>query len=336
MDNKKKLYGQFFTTINPFDIDIFYNWMNLIDEDKKENLLEPFAGSNNIVKMIQDLGFTYNWNCFDITPSKNNATPEFEIEKRDTIENFPQGYYVAMTNPPYLAKNSATRMKLSFPDTYYDDLYKVCLDVMLKNLEYIAAIIPESFISAELFHDRIYAFISLTCKMFDDTECPVCLALFIPTYQKEELNLEKNNFYIYRQNTYLGTYKELENKRPKSSLNIPWKFNDTTGSVGIKCIDGLIEPTIKFIKGEDVDKSKIKVSSRSLTVVSGLPEDINLELFLNKCNEMLSVYREETQDLFFTSFKGLRKDGRYRRRLDFANAKIIMNSVVEEIRKGVI
>ena len=332
MTNNKKLYGQFFTTINPFNIDIFYKWFDLIPENKKKILLEPFAGSNNIVKMIQDLKFTYEWHCYDINPG-SNCMPKFPIKERDTIKDFPKGYYVTMTNPPYLAKNSATKRKFIFPNTHYDDLYKICLDVMLKNLEYVAAIIPESFINANIFQNRLYSFISLTCKMFDDTECPVCLALFIPESQKEEINLETEDFYVYRQNEYIGNYKELKEKIPKSTLNINWKFNDPNGSIGIRCVDGTIEPNIKFIKGSEIDKTKIKVSSRSITRVSGLPANINLEEFINRCNKELIKYRTETEDLFFTCFKGLRKDGKYRRRLDFANAKLIMNSVIEEMKE---
>lgn len=331
-EDQKKLYGQFFTITNPFNIDIFYKWMNLIPENQKEILLEPFAGANNIVKMIQNLGFSNKWNCYDIKPNENNTTPEYKIIKQDTIKNFPNNYYVAITNPPYLAKNSATRTGLEFPETNYDDLYKISLDIMLKNLNYIAAIIPESFINANLFHDRIYAFISLTCKMFEDTDCPVCLALFIPTNQKKEVKLTKDDFYIFRQNKKIGKYLILKNKKPISNIQIDWKFNDPEGEIGIKCIDGTVKSSIEFIKGIEINKNKIKVSSRSLTRVSGLPNDIDLNVFLEKCNKKLIQYREDTSDIFLTSFKGLRKDNRYRRRLDFANAKIIMNSVIEDIR----
>ena len=57
-EDSKKLLGQFFTITNPFNIDIFYKWMKLIPEEKKTCIIEPFAGANNIVKMIQDLEIT--------------------------------------------------------------------------------------------------------------------------------------------------------------------------------------------------------------------------------------------------------------------------------------
>lgn len=329
----KKMYGQFFTIVNPFDIDVFKQWFQLIPEGKREKLLEPFAGSNNIVKMIKDLGYNYNWGCYDIAPNDYNAAPEFPIIQQDTISCFPTGYSIAITNPPYLAKNSATRSGISFPYSNYDDLYKVCLDVMLSNLDYVAAIIPESFINANEFYDRLYAFVSLTCKMFEDTDCPVCLVLFMPKEQKIKVKLPIDDFYIYRQNKKIGTYLQLKDKKPVSKIAIEWKFNDPDGTIGIKCIDNTKNPSICFVPGNQIDKSKVKVSSRSITRVSGLPNDISINDFIKECNIKLNTYREETNDIFLTSFKGLREDNMYRRRLDFANAKVIMNSVVENIRK---
>jgi hypothetical protein len=332
-EENKKVKGQYFTTTNPFCIDVFHKWYKTIPNNMKEKLLEPFAGSNNLVKMIGDLNINKPWDCFDIEPSKENVCPTYKIKKRDTIEKFPKGYNVCITNPPYLAKNSATRSGIAFPDCEFDDLYKLCLDIMLKNVDYVAAIVPESFISANLFHDRLFAFVSLTCKMFEDTECPVCLTLFVPTSIKEELKLEKDDFFVYRQNKRIGKYSALEKKKPVSSISVDWKFNDKDGIIGIKCIDGLDEPSIAFVKGEEIEPDKVKVSSRSLTRVSGLPNNIDIEEFLRLCNKKLYFYRKDTSDVFLTCFKGLRKDGKYRRRLDFANAKAIMNSVIEELNK---
>ena len=332
---EKRTLGQFFTTTNPFSIHIFHEWFSLIPEEKKDPLLEPFAGANNIVKMIKDLGYTYNWHCFDITPKNEvNATPEFKIEERDMLADFPDNYFVGITNPPYLAKNSASKIGMPFPNTIYDDLYKVSLKTMLDHLEYVAAIIPESFITAEIFQERVYAFISLTCKMFEDTECPVCLALFVPEKIKKDLDLSKNDFYIYRQETCMGKYEDFKKKIPKSTLSLPWKFNDKYGEIGIYLHDGREINSIRFVRGETIKPEKVKVSSRHVVRVSGLPENINLDFFLERCNKKLSIFRKETQDFFFTSFRGLRKDGKYRRRLDFKNAKIIMNAVVEELQKN--
>lgn len=331
----KKLNGQFFTITNPFVSNPFYIWFESIPNEKKQKIIEPFAGSNNIVKMIDELKLSdIEWHCYDIEPSEYNAVEYVKVQKRDTIENFPiiDNCYMAITNPPYLAKNSATRSGLPFKYTEYDDLYKKCLEVMLNKCEYVAAIIPESFITADLFHNRLKTVISLTCKMFDDTECPVCLALFSP---ESEINLEYG-FDIYKQGciTKIGTYQELYKLAVKSKFNRDnWCFNDPNGNIGIICCDNTKNASIKFVVGDEINPESVKFTSRAKTRVSGLPDNVNLCEFIAKCNFVLQDYREKTQDVFLTSFKGLRDDNMYRRRLDFDTAKNIMGYVLEEMIK---
>ena len=96
--------------------------------------LLPDYSFNQVVEMIESISNDkFNkWVCFDISPAENNKVPECEVVKRDTIKDFPKGYKVAITNPPYLAKNSATRRELEYLGDPYDDLYKKALEVMLK------------------------------------------------------------------------------------------------------------------------------------------------------------------------------------------------------------
>ncbi len=297
-----------------------------MDDDQ---IIEPFAGANNIPRMLEDGDILpeAKWVCFDIEPGKN-VYPKCKIEQRDTINNYPTGYKIAITNPPYLSKNSATRRGLAYPNTQYDDVYKLCLEVMLNNTPYVAAIIPETFITAGVFHSRLHSVVSLTCRMFDDTDCPVCLAMFVPKDEKPE------SFDIYRMNDYLGTYSELKNGDVPDGLGIEWTFNDPNGEIGIWCIDNTRCASIHFGDGTKISGDKIKVSSRSITRVGGIPDDINKTLFFKRCNEILDKYREDTKDVFMASFKGLRIDGLYRRRLDFATARRIMNqALLEQIKE---
>ena len=322
-ETSKRLRGQFYTITNPFDTVAFYKWLDAIPSEIRNGIfLEPFAGANNIPAMLEDAEIVEaKWDCFDVEPSSINRYPKSKIQERDTIANFPTGYHICITNPPYLSKNSATRRGIAYPNTGYDDMYKLCLEKMLDNVEYVAAIIPETFLTSGLFTDRLIHVISLTCKMFDDTECPVCLALFVPE--------KTTDFTIWQMNEVLGKYSELKKGLVVPTQNHKWRINDPYGSVGIKCIDGTEQPSIMFCRGEEIDSKKIKHSSRSITRVSGLPDDIDMDGFLDTCNSILSAYRNETKDVFLASFKGLRADGRYRRRLDFATAKSIMSKALE-------
>ena len=292
-------------------------------------MLEPFAGANNIVEMIQESGITTAWECFDIEPASENRAPEFAIRQRDTLEDFPSGCRVAVTNPPYLARNSAARRKMEYRYPEFDDLYKKCLDVMLSHLDYVAVIIPESFITAGLFHSRLHSVISLPCRMFDDTDCPVCLALFSPEDGSDD-------FSVFIKERRVGSYKELMKECEEilhSDAVIDWQMNDRNGAIGLCCIDNTLgSDGIRFT--DSFDQWEISSACRSYTVISGLPDDVEKSEVITSANEILRRYREVSSDVFMTSFKGLRKDGAYRRRLDFRTAKRILTRAVEDVRKS--
>ncbi len=330
----KKLFGQFFTTTNPFVTDAFFKWIKLIPNLNEQVFLEPFAGSNNIVKMIQDIGYKNDWRCFDIAPNTINIVSEYSITKQDTLKNYPKNFSVAITNPPYLAKNSATRSGMPFPQCRYDDVYKYALQIMLDNTDFVAVIIPDSFITSDLFRDRLYAVVSLNCRMFQDTDCPVCLSLFVPPSIKQNCSLQENDFFVYISNFKIGKYntimKNIFKEHPK--YKVDWRFNDPKGSIGIRCIDNSSEASIEFLVGDEISEDKIKCTSRSLTRVSGLPVDIDVNLFVSVCNNKLETLRATTYDIALTSFKGLRKDCFYRKRLDYTTARKILNTALYEVR----
>ncbi|CAI2161752.1 1313_t:CDS:2 [Funneliformis geosporum] len=249
-------------------------------------VLEPFAGSNNLIKMLQNEGCDFNFVSYDINPN----SPE----------------------------NSAHRKKIEFPTTKYDDLYKLCLEIMLKNCDYVGAIIPASFINADLFLERLHSYTLLSSQMFTDTENPVCLVLFSPQ--------KTNSIYLYENDKHFGELYSLKkqveqiltnNKSQPTSIN----FNHKKGNLGLRAIDGTRFPSIAFIEASQVPENKIKVSSRHLTRIH-IPQQVNLSLLNKKLKEL----REITNDFFLTPFRGLRKDGKFRRRLDFQLAKKIIKS----------
>lgn len=330
MENKiKKMYGQFFTIANPFDVDIFYKWYSIIPEQDKEVVLEPFAGVNNILNLLSLIDITPKWECYDIDEFDFNNFEEYPVKRRDTIKNFPKGFSVGITNPPYLAKNSATRSEIDFPDSPYDDLYKISLSVMLENLKYIAAIIPESFITQNLFHDRLYAVVSLSCRMFDDTEHPVCLALFVP---KKDNLIDSNNFKVYHHNRFIDNYAVLRDQLEYAKdTYIDWKFNVASGEIGVFCVDSIYEPSIRFVKGSSIPSCSVKESSRAITRISGIPKELDVDMLIEQLNIYLKEYREMTKDVFLTAFKGIRKDGNFRRRLDYKTIRRMLNLVCERM-----
>lgn len=327
---QKLALGQFYTKTNPFGTDLFREWYELC---RPTCIMEPFVGAGDIYKMIQALSSSTpvlsstapSWIFYDIQPiAEEERVCPMDIIRRDMILDFPKETQAEMiiTNPPYLAKNSATRNGHQFMSERYDDMYKEALHVCLERVGFIAAIIPESFLTANLFHHRLYAVDSLTIRMFSDTDCPVCLAYFVPATRKKD----PLNYKIYRNGMYLFDYSEVKASHDAltgvSSLRV--KFNDPDGTLGLIAIDDTEGESIRFLRGEEIDGKEIKISSRSRTRISGLKKiDEKILLTLNRT---LHEYRRRTEDVFLTSFKGLRKDGKYRRRLDWKTAKKIITT----------
>lgn len=312
MIDKKRELGQYYTENNPFKLKLFREWITLIEDDV---ILEPFAGKNNIPRLMKESGYDFKWRCYDIEPASD------DVLKRDTIEDFPIGYNVCITNCPYLGKSSARRRNIDY-QWDEDDLYKVCLNKMLTYCSYVAAIIPESFITQNIHRDRLYGIIQLECQMFNDTDCPVCLAMFVPYAAKETK--------IYSMDNYLGTLEELTTFDLQTQIHNDWTFNDKNGSVGVKAVDSKKKADCRFMDGNLIDPEKIKYTNRSFTRISGLSKHINKNQFISKCNEILQEYRLKTKDIMLTSFKGLRSDGKFRRRLDWSTIRKIMDKVLEE------
>jgi hypothetical protein len=309
MNDIKRTNGQYFTETNPFINDGFLKWSQACNIENNI-ILEPFAGSNNLIRMLQEMKLCNNFVSYDIEPQSK------DVIIKDTLQDFPQGYKVCITNPPYLAQNSAKRRGLFYPKTKFDDLYKFALSKCLENCEYVSAIIPASFLNAKIFRDRLSHYILLNNQMFGDTEHPVCLALF--TKQATETE-------IYEGNKYLGFLSEIEAKLPSLKQNIDMKFNDKNGNIGLFAIDNTVQPSIAFCKGSEINPSKVSNSSRAITRIS---IDCDAEKILKRLNERLNDFRSETFDLLLTPFKGLRRDNKFRRRLDYATARLLINDCI--------
>lgn len=322
MKSLERKRGRVFTKENPFYYRPFKTWLQQFDYASVV-WLEPFAGANNLIKMLISMNICKNFASFDINPK------DIEVKRRDTIKKFPQGYSVGVTNPPWLAKNSAKRRGLDIPDLgKYQDLYQLCIEKCLDNLDYLCAIIPESFITSGLFKERLQSVVSINEQIFEETESPCCLAV----WGKEHTG----DFEIWVGEKYVGSYLTLSKYIPSNSFEGKIVFNDPNGVLGLKAVDNTKKASIKFVLGNEIPKSKIKVSSRSLTRISFRGHSsIDINKLIKRCNRILQVYRRKTHDVFLTSFKGLREDGKYRRRLDFNTANIIIGKCLERMKKDV-
>lgn len=338
---EKIIFGQYFTEKNIFKLKAFEKWFESIPFIKRQKILEPFAGSNNIIKLLKQCNLNFQAISYDISP------PDEYIKKRDTINNFPVEDHcdVVITNPPYLAKNSATRKNFSELDFKgHSDLYELALEVCLQNCSYVAAIIPATFVNTLKFKDRLDTIIVLNYNdIFKDTETPVCLALFSPKINKED------NFSIYYNDFFVGNfleYKKIENdlfnikKMLLPHKKIKIQFNDNNGSICLLAVDNNREESIYFTHTQNltynlVNKPTSRAKSRitiDFTKINHFVEFDEHEL-IEEANLLIQEYRDKTHDLLLSPFKGIRKDGKYRRRLDFRCAKKIIIKAIHNLEQ---
>lgn len=302
----KRQNGQYYTVGNPFVLEPFREWAGRVNLQERE-VLEPYAGANNIIWALQSVGYAKKFASFDIHPS------HAEVKNRDTLASFPTGFEVCITNPPWLAKNSAHRRGLSYPNTSYDDLYKYALSLCLENTTHVGALIPATFLQSRLFLDRLESVIFLHDPgMFTDTENPVCLALFSGQKQK--------NVDIFFDSEFVGSLSELSKRLPANkNRGREIVFNDPAGQLGFIAFDNTRGPSIRFCHGEELNSYSISHSSRMITRIGG--DFSNISTLIRVLNEELSEFRGATKDVFLTPFKGLRKDGMYRRRMEYSLAR---------------
>ena len=305
--DSKRAHGRYFTSVNPFNHPAFLEWAESARITHKI-ILEPFAGTNNLIRYLLEMGLCRSYMSFDIMPAAA------DVLYRDTLSDFPAGYEVCVTNPPWLAKNLAKYRGLSYPATTYDDVYKLAVEKCLVDCAWVAVLVPESFIRAGLFQERLIAFVSLTSSLFVDTSHPVGLALFGP-----ETVLETA---VWSGDEWVGVLSDISASQPQPVWDgCAVTFNVAAGNVGLIALDNTIGPSIRFCDVEELRDYDVKDTSRHITklLVDG---DVRIDAW----NEYLNAFRVLTQDVLLTSYRGVRKDGKYRRRLDWNTARGIIHN----------
>lgn len=289
----KQLLGQFYTTSDPFlGSDAFSLWDSL--RPKNTKVLEPFAGAGLLYSYLNE-----DWVGYDIDPKLDN------IIKQDTIRDFPVGYGVCITNPPYLAKTTISRQKLNVA-IKHQDLYLDCLNLMLDNCEYVAAIIPSTFYNTNLFQDRLLAWDKLDKEVFSDTDVPVGVAYFTPKVKNTTLYVNGKQI------------KENAPQTLKSNLS----FNVSYGNYVLCAIDTTKGRNIHIHNNlNSFDREKyLKHTSRNYSLFYS-----PIELDIDKVNSFINEWRTETNDFYLTSFKSTMKNGLYRKRINFNILKWIIS-----------
>lgn len=312
--SRKRRLGSFYTQGNPFVYPGFREWFGQLPLTPVA--LEPFAGSKQISQLIAEAGYDVEWVYYDVDP----AVPG--VICQDTIEKFPTGFSVVITNPPWLSFHFAKRKKVPVTKEYfrgYSSLYLTAIDEALRGADFVAMIIPESFVTSGHFTDRLQHVISLPTRMFDDTEMPTALALWGPHPSPD--------FILWRQDHCLGSFNDLAVGLRPTPCASRIRFNVLDGQIGLKAIDSINTASIAFCLPEAIPAEKIKHSARLVSRID--VQDIADPLaVIQVANDVLNDWRTKTEDVLLTAFKGVRADGLFRRRLDWANARAILSQAL--------
>jgi len=295
-------------------------------------IVDPYAGNGDIFTALHLHDCHAHYVGYDIDPELNWPI-------NDGLRDIPEhDNAIVVTNPPYLAKNSANRNNFPaykyFNDNDYEDLYQLAIHRVLARYKKAVFIIPETYFQNGIFTSYLHSHTIIEENPFTDTDCPVCVACFHAT--NDFRAIAGNNYKIYKNDDYLFNRFELEDILWdfNSNTHIGITFNDQYGNLGLRGVDGVDQfDRIKFCKPEDLnyDLSTVGNTSRAITVLDvDYPID---DYFIKIANVYLENLRDKTEDVILSPFKNNNKLGQRRRRLDFKWARKIIEKTMEGLDK---
>jgi hypothetical protein len=295
--------------------------------------LDPFAGDGHLLEAIKSDA---------VLGSQVKLATGFDIQGdtfpfNDSLVAIPNPQRaMIVTNPPYLANHSARRKGVDqlvaryFASSTQKNLYRIALENSLASADYVVAIIPETFLLSTFPKHRLVLAVVIQDSLFGDTDAPALVACFGKN--------ESANAHIFTGNQSIGTLTEILALRESTAPKRTIVFNDPKGRIGLRAVDGSDgESPIAFMQASEFDYSsrKVMVSSRLMTYLD-MPElsDDEIDSIIIRANAALKKIRKDSGDLVLAPFKGNDKNGRRRRRLDYALARKLLNGACQVILTG--
>ena len=331
IDIDKVSLGSFYTTQSGWLTPEVIKFLEKALKESKGLLLDPFAGDGHLLdavsqdqtlrnKVVKASGFDIQGKTWPL----NDSLIEIPNPKRAVI----------VTNPPYLANHSAKRKGISslvakyFERSTQKNLYMIALENCLASSDHVVAIIPETFLLSSFPKDRLELAVVIQTELFGDTDAPALVACFG--------KYERASAHIFTGNQSIGPLEEILALRRSTAPKQRIIFNEPRGRIGLRAVDGSDgKSPIEFLPAASFDypAESVVVSSRLMTYLE-LPElsDAEIPKLIAKANAVLSEMRQASGDLVLAPFKGNDRNGRRRRRLDYALARKILNEAVQGLR----
>jgi hypothetical protein len=327
VDISKVSLGSFYTTKSGWLTPEVRDFLEKALDQSRGYLLDPFAGNGHLLNVVKD----------DSTLQRRIAKANgFDIQGttwpiNDSLVSIPNPKRaVILTNPPYLANHSAKRKGVSslvekyFKRSTQKNLYMIALENALASADYVVAIIPETFLLSSFPKDRLELAVVIQDSLFGDTDAPALVACFT----KESCSDAR----IFTGHEPIGELKQILALRKSTATRQKIVFNEPNGRIGLRAVDGSdgVSP-IAFMPASEFSYSNKKVlaSSRLMTYLD-MPavSDDKIPEIIKQANTELHEIRKNSGDLVLAPFKGNDKNGRRRRRLDYALARRILNGCV--------
>jgi hypothetical protein len=333
IDISKVSLGSFYTTKTGWLTPEVRDFLDKALEASRGYLLDPFAGDGHLISTVQE----------DLILGKKIAKATgFDIQgstwpMNDSLLEIPNSERaVILTNPPYLANHSAKRKGVSslvekyFQRSSQKNLYMIALENALASADYVVAIIPETFLLSSFPKNRLELAVVIQDSLFGDTDAPALVACFTKDNCADA--------HVFTGSKPIGKLKQILALRDSSASKQRIVFNQPTGRIGLRAVDGSDgESPIAFMPASDFDYSskKVLVSSRLMTYLD-LPDlsDCEIDSIVVRANSALEKIRKDSGDLVLAPFKGNDRNGKRRRRLDYALARRILNEAFTEVVKA--
>lgn len=332
IDADKVSRGAYFTTDSAWLNPPVEGFLRAALAAKGGRVLDPFAGDGHLLELVESrLGASIAG--LDIAGGRWPVN--------DSLQSLPAeaGDAVIVTNPPYLANHSASRKGVAslaaeyFAASAQDNLYKIALDRCLEASDFVVAVIPETFLLSGYPTERLVLASVIESPLFADTDAPALVACFGPAGAKAEQRI------LVGANP-VATLPELQQLRAPDAVRLDRNaivFNEPRGRIGLRAVDAAdAENPIRFYLAADFDypASKVRHSSRLMTYLE-VPEvdDAKLGRLVSAANALLGEIRAASGDLVLAPFKGNDKNGRRRRRLDYALARKILELAIASVSK---
>ena len=332
IDIRKVSLGSFYTTQSGWLTPEVIKFLETALVQSKGLLLDPFAGDGHLLEAIKQNKELKN---------KVVKAEGFDIQGttwpiNDSLIQIPNpNRAVIITNPPYLANHSARRKGISslvqkyFERSTQKNLYMIALENCLTFSDYVVAIIPETFLLSSFPKERLELAVVIQKELFGDTDAPALVACF----GKQE----RASAHIFTGNQSIGQLQQILALRNSTANKQRIIFNEPRGRIGLRAVDGSDgNSPIEFLLAESFDypAESVVVSSRLMTYLE-LPDLSELEIstVIDEANRTLNRIRKASGDLVLAPFKGNDRNGKRRRRLDYALARRILNEAVQTARK---